>query len=417
MQKTVLENGLTVATDIMKSVDTVALGVWCGTGARHEAMVHNGVAHMVEHMVFKGTTSRDALQISEEIENVGGRMNAYTGRETTAYYVHMLKDDYKLGLDMIADMLQHSTMPDHEIERERGVIIQEIGMYQDAPDDHIFDILQEQAFQNQAVGAPILGSVENIKSMPKDALFGYMKQHYTPSKMVVCAAGNIDHEAFVDQVSELFSSLSPDQERTVEQSVYNGGHIFQTRELEQSHILMGFKNLSYNDPDYFSMRALSSILGGGMSSRLFQEVREKRGLVYEIYAYAMSHSDSGLFSIYAGTNPSDLTDLVPVITDELLKSTQTITDVELARAKTQMKAGFLMSRESVNRRADQLGKSLLQTGECLDIDGRLKEIDALTTQDIMRTAKTIFTSTPTVAAIGQLDHLESYDKICARMAA
>ncbi len=417
MQKTVLNNGLTIVTDPMRSVETVALGVWCGTGARHEDMKYNGVAHMVEHMVFKGTKTRTSLQISEQMENVGGRMNAYTGREATAYYTHMLKDDYVLGLDVISDMVQNSTMPAHEIERERGVIIQEIGMYRDAPDDHIFDIAQEQAFKDQAVGARILGSVSNIQNMPKSALTGYIEQHYTPKRMVVSAAGNIDHDSLVEHTERLFDGLSKDQEREVVPSVYTAGDTRETRDLEQAHIFLGFENVSYNDPDYFAMRTLSSVLGGGMSSRLFQEVREKRGLAYEVYTYAMSTSDSGLFSIYAGTNPEDLASLLPVISEEIMKVTQSITAEELARAKTQMKSGFLMSRESVNRRADQLGKCFLQTGELLDIEQRISEIEDVTEQDVAKVAKKIFSSTPTFAALGDLGKLESYDHISERLVA
>ncbi len=417
MHKTVLENGLTIVSDPMHSVETVALGVWCGTGARHEDMKYNGVAHMVEHMVFKGTQTRSALQISEEIENVGGRMNAYTGREMTAYYVHMLKDDYRLGLEMIADMLQNSTLPDHEIERERGVIIQEIGMYQDAPDDHIFDIAQAQAFQGQAMGAPILGSVKHIENMPKVALLEHIQRHYTPHRMVISASGNIDHDVLVEQVAHLFSTLSSTQERTVLKPTYTAGDVRQARDLEQAHIFLGFENVSYNDPDYFAMRLLSSILGGGASSRLYQEIREKRGLAYDIYTYAMSNSDSGLFSVYAGTNPSDLSMLVPLITDEILKSTQTLTEEELNRAKTQMRAGFLMSRESVNRRADQLGRSILQTGDVIDIEKRLTKIDAVSDKDIMRTAKKIFSTAPTFAALGHLEGLDSYVQISERLVA
>ncbi len=417
MRKTVLDNGLTIATDPMDSVETVSLGVWCGTGARHESTKYNGVAHMVEHMVFKGTKKRDALQISEEIENVGGRMNAYTGRETTAYYVHMLEPDYMLGLDMIADMLQNSTMPENEIERERGVIIQEIGMHQDAPDDHIFDIAQEQAFSNQTLGAPILGRTHNIESMTKDAMFDYINQNYTPSKMVVVGAGKIDHDIFVEQVSSLFTNLPSDKERTVNKPVYTAGSIRETRNLEQSHLFMGFKNISYNDPDYFAMRLLSSILGGGMSSRLFQEVREKRGLAYEIYTHAMSNSDSGLFSIYTGTNPSDLKEVVPVISDEIMNITHKISEQEIIRAKTRMKAGFLMSRESVSRRADQLGKHILQHGDLIDVQQKINDIQLVTTEDILRTANKIFSSKPTIAAIGDLEYLDSYEEICDKLAA
>ncbi len=417
IQKTILENGLTIVTDPMDSVETVSLGVWCGTGARHEKLHTNGVAHMVEHMVFKGTNTRNALQISEEIENVGGRMNAYTGREVTAYYVHMLKDDYSLGLNIIADMLQNSTMPDHEIERERGVIIQEIGMYQDAPDDHIFDIAQAEAFKGQSFGLPILGSVDTIQAMSKDTLFKYIQNNYTPQRMVISAAGAIDHDQLVDQVMSLFNKLPKNQERNILKPHYIAGDIRQVRDLEQTHIFLGFENISYHDPDYFAMRLLSSILGGSSSSRLFQEVREKRGLAYDICTYAMSGSDTGLFAIYAGTNPHELSSLIPVITDEILKLTQTLKDEEIIRAKTQMKAGLLMSRESVQRRADQLGKSILQTGEIIDIKKRIADIDAVKEQDILRVAQKIFSTPPTVAALGNLDHLDSYEHIVERLAA
>lgn len=417
IQSTTLPNGLRVVTDTVTSVDSVALGIWSSVGTRHEQMQYNGVAHMVEHMVFKGTPSRNASQIAEQVENVGGHMNAYTSREVTGYYIHLLKDEAELALDILSDMLQRPLFDQEEMDRERHVILQEIGMYVDAPDDHIYDIYQRRAYPNQTLGAPILGSTDHIKNMPREALFSYIQSNYTPSSLVISAAGNIEHDAFVTMVYKYLSDLPSDQDRPYEKADYKGGEVREVRDLEQAHLMLGFEGVGRLDPDFYSAIALSTMLGGGMSSRLFQEIREKRGLVYSIYSHQSAYQDGGQFSIYAGTGAKDLKELVPVMCEEIIKSTSDLSEQELKRAQVQMKADLLMGRESMMRRADQAAKHMIFYGKELDISDKLAAIESLDLANIHKLAKKIFSGKPTLAALGPMDHLESYDRICERLAA
>lgn len=417
IEMTTLPNGLRVMTDTVKEVDSVALGVWVDVGTRHEDMVDNGVAHMVEHMMFKGTPTRTTTQIVEQLEDVGGNVNAYTSREVTAYHVHLLKEDMPLAIDIMSDIMQHSTMPQDEIERERGVIIQEIGMNNDAPDDLVFDYYQEVAYPNQTLGAPILGDPAIITNMKRDTMMDYVHRFYTPGRLVVSAAGHVDHGDFVKRVEDLFTDLPPDNKFDPKPAAYKGGDYRVEKELEQSHLLIGFQGIKREHKDMFAVVALATILGGGMSSRLFQEIREKRGLVYSIFSFHTTYQDDGQFAVYAGTGPEHLPELVPVVCDEILKFADTITEKELMRAKAQMKANLLMGRESMMGRANQQAKHLIHFNEVLNIQEKIRNIDALTTAMVSKMARQIFATTPTVAALGPLQGLESYETIAKRLAA
>ncbi len=416
---TTLPNGLRVITDTVKAVDSVAVGVWADVGTRHEDMKDNGVAHMVEHMMFKGTPSRNAAQIAEQIEDAGGQVNAYTSRELTAYHVHLLKDDLPLALGILSDILQHSTMPEDEVERERDVILQEIGMATDTPDDIIFDNYQEVAYPGQALGAPILGKAEIVGNMRRDTLMNYVKRFYTPGRLVISAAGNVNHGDLLRQVERMFDHLPEDTEQTAEPARYgNGGDHRTEKALEQSHIVLGFEGISRHDDAYYTAAALSTILGGGMSSRLFQEIREKRGLVYSISSFHSSYQDSGQFAIYAGTGPEKLPLLIPVVCEEIMRIChKAVTAQELARAKAQMKANLLMGRESMMTRANQQAKQLIHFHHVFDVKDRLEKIESVTPADVRDLACRIFTSRPTLAALGPLSRLEDYDTIAARLAA
>ncbi|AEP10594.1 M16 family metallopeptidase [Micavibrio aeruginosavorus] len=415
---TTLPGGLRVVTDSIPSMDSVAIGVWAAVGTRHEDMVHNGVAHMVEHMMFKGTKTRTAAQIAEAIEDVGGNVNAYTSRDITAYHVHLLKDHTPLAMDILSDILQHTTMPDDEVERERDVILQEIGMSNDTPDDLVFDLYQETAYPDQALGAPILGRNDIIANMQRDTLQGYVNRCYTPKNLVLSAAGNITHDALVKMAMERFNALPKDQNITTKPANYTGGQSRAEKDLEQSHIVMGFQGISRHDEDYYAAVALSTILGGGMSSRLFQEVREKRGLVYSVFSFHSSYADDGQFAVYAGTGPERLGELIPVVCDELKKiANDVVSDAELKRAKTQMKSGLLMARESMMTRAGQQAKHLIYFDKKLDVAELLHKIDAVTGDDILRLSQRIFATVPTVAALGPLQQLESYESLRARLRA
>ncbi len=412
---TTLDNGLRVITDHVDSVGSVALGIWVGVGTRNEDMIFNGAAHMVEHMLFKGTKKRNALDIAQQIENVGGSMNAYTSREITSYHMHLLKDDVPLALDVLSDMLTQSTMPEDEIERERHVILQEIGMCTDTPDDIIFDNYYETAYPGQALGAPILGKADIISGMQRDTLMNYVRKLSTPANMVISASGAVDHDSFVAQAQDLFGALEKGEPRKNLPAHYQSGEHRTDKELEQSHIILGFQGISRMDENFYAAQALSSIFGGGMSSRLFQEVREKRGLVYSVFSFHSAYNDDGQFGIYAGTGPEDLPELIPVVCDEVQKICENLSDEEVARAKTQMKSGLIMGRESMMSRADQQAKFLLFRNTVIDVEDLTKKIEAIDKQTIQSVAKRIFTSAPTLAALGPLKELESFDTIKSRL--
>jgi len=417
IQKTTLPNGLRVISDTVSSVDSVAMGVWTDVGTRNENLVHNGVAHMVEHMMFKGTPTRSAVQIAEQIEDVGGQVNAYTSREVTAYHIHLLKEHTGLGLEILADIIQHTIMPDDELERERHVILQEIGMSVDTPDDLVFDHYQEIAYPDQALGAPILGTTDIVSGMTRDTLLDYVRRFYTPSRLVISAAGNVAHDDLVAMVTEQFTDLPDDTAYSHVPACYEGGEHRMEKDLEQSHIILGFRGVSRADDDYFSAVMLATILGGGMSSRLFQEVREKRGLVYSVFSFHSPYQDDGQLAIYAGTGPKDIPDLIPVLCEEVQKMSNTVTEGELARAKAQVKAAMLMGRESMMSRAGQQAKHLIFFDKILDMQEKLRKIEEVQVGDVHKIAQRIFASRPTLAALGPLATLEGYDAISGRLAA
>ncbi len=417
IQLTTLNNGLRIITDHVPSMHSVALGIWSGVGARHETRAHNGAAHMVEHMLFKGTKTRSAQEIVEVIESVGGSMNAYTSREMTSYHIHLLKDDMALALNVLADMYQNSTLPDDEVERERQVILQEIGMCHDTPDDLVFDHYYEAAYPDQAFGAPILGTAEIISGMQRDVLAAHIERFYVPSRTVISAAGHVDHDAFVALAQQAFSDLPAAQESDDIPAAYKGSEYRLEKELEQAHFILGFEGLSRLDNAYYNAQALASILGGGMSSRLFQEVREKRGLVYSIFAYHTGYRDTGQLAIYAGTGPEKMGEIVPVICDEVLKLADSLSDEEIARAKSQLKANMLMGRESMMARADQQAKYVLHRNEALNIESVIAKIDAIDKAALQHVAGRIFSANPTLSALGPLMKLEPYERIVERLAA
>ena len=414
---TTLDNGLRIITDEIPHVHTVATGVYCGVGTRHEDMAENGVAHMVEHMLFKGTKSYNATQLAEAVENLGGSTNAFTGRETTGYYIHLMKEDLGAALNVLSEQIQLSTMPPEEIERERGVILQEIGMYADTPDEHIFDIHQETAYAAQTLGAPILGTPDIIKGMSRESLTGYVERLYTPNNMVISVAGNAKHDDVVDQVQKLFTHLPPSREATYAPAQYTGGECRAQKDGEQAHVIVGFQGISHYDDDNFAAKVLSQIMGGGMSSRLFQEIREKRGLVYSIYSYNMTFNDDGHFGIYAGTDPKSLPELLPVLCEELNNIREDITEEELKRAKARLRASMLKGEESVLRRNNSQAGFLLKHDRILDIEERMSLLDAIEAEDVLRVARRIFASKVTLSGHGPLEHLERYDDFAARLAA
>jgi predicted Zn-dependent peptidase len=414
---TTLSNGLRVATDRIDTVDTVSLGLWVDVGTRHEAPEINGAAHFLEHMAFKGTERRSARAIAEEIEAVGGHLNAYTSRESTAYYAKVLKEDLPLALDILADILLHSSFDPTELERERTVILQEIGQANDTPDDIIFDYFQERAFPDQAMGRPVLGSPEIIRKLSREAVMGYLRDHYGAARMVLSAAGNLEHARVVDLAEKLLAEMPAERAITSEPAQYVGGDRRQQRELEQLHLVIGFPGLPLGDPDYYAASVLSTAFGGGMSSRLFQEVREKRGLVYSIHSFAHGYRDGGLFGIYAGTGEEEAAELLPVLCEETARLADGFAPAELARAKAQMKAGLLMSLESTGARCEQLAQHMLIHGTPFDPADMVRRIEAVDDAAIARVVAGWHSAPPTLTALGPIGRLEDFDRLKARLAA
>ncbi len=411
IQVTTLENGFRVVTDHIPSVETVSLGVWIKAGTRNESIDTNGVAHFLEHMAFKGTQKRTALNISESIENVGGYINAYTSRETTAYYARVMKKNVPLVVDILADILQNSTFLEKELEKEREVILQEIGQCHDTPDDIIYDHFQEHAFQDQPMGWTILGHAHTIQQMPRQALIEFMNTHYQPQNMVFSAAGHIDHDTLVALVRNHFSLKKKISSPLIVPGKYVGGNFRESRDLEQLHLLLGFKGTSFLDDDSYTAALYATIMGGGMSSRLFQEVREKRGLVYSIYSFSSTYRDCGVFGIYAGTSQKDSCDLINVIRDELLKAPSTLKSQEITRAKNQTKSSIAMALESTTARSKRLAKNLLEHGKIISIEESLEKINRIEGSHLSTFAANLINSPVTVSAIGPIDKLPNHQKL------
>lgn len=411
-QTTTLSNGLRVITLERPQVETVSLGIWVKTGAAYETKANNGISHFLEHMSFKGTKTRTAVQISEEIEDVGGQSNAYTSREFTAYYAKMMKEDAELAVDVLTDSIKNSIFPEEELIKEREVVIQEIKQTLDTPDDIVFDYFQETAFPNQAVGRSILGQIETVRSFNRNSLISYINSNYAAENMVLCAVGNIKHETFVKLVKDRMEDFRPKTNFVTEKQIYKGGFFIERKPIEQSHVVLGFEAYPYKDERYYAAAMLSTILGGGMSSRLFQEIREKRGLVYSVYSFTAAHCTTGVFGIYAGTEAKQLPVLMPVVVDEIKKiCNEKVTEKEFNRAKMQMKAGIKMGLESSSSTAEVLARQNLIYNRSLTTDEVVQKIDAVTIDDIRKTATEIFASKPTYTLLGAINSYMEPDEL------
>ena len=377
---TTLKSGINVVTDTMPHLETASLGVWVNAGSRDERPEENGISHLLEHMAFKGTRRRTARQIAEEIEAVGGDLNAATGAETTAYYARVLKADVPLALDVLSDILSEPAFDRDELAREQSVIVQEIGAVADAPDDLIFEHLQGVAFPDQPLGRSILGTAKTVRSFDAAKLREYLTRNYRGPEMVVAAAGAVEHQAVVDEVERRFSSFNGAVGPLPEPASFGGGTHVEERDLEQVHIALALPGVPLKDPALYSLQAFTNVLGGGMSSRLFQEAREKRGLCYSIYSFHMPYSDVGMFGLYAGTDAADTSELMRLIVEEIANTSETLSESEIARAKAQMKAGLLMALESSGERIGQLARQMITQGRPIPVDELVAKIEAVTVE-------------------------------------
>src|SRR5437588_2424567 len=407
VEVTRLPSGLVVVTDAIAHLETASLGVWVGSGSRDERPDEHGMAHFFEHMAFKGTTRRTARQIAEEIEAVGGDLNAGTSIETTAFYARVLKADVPLALDVLSDILSDPSFDPEEVQREQNVIVQEIGAAEDSPDDLVFDKLQETAFPDQPVGRSILGTRETVRAFDRKRLAAYLARHYRAPDMLVAAAGAVDHAAVVAEVTQRFATFTGPAAPIPVPARHLGGSHIQSRDLEQAHVALAMHGLPQTDPNLFSLQVFTSVLGGGMSSRLFQEVREIRGLCYSIYAFHAPYSDTGMFGLYAGTDAADLPELMRVVVDEITNGSETITEVEIARAKTQMKAGLLMALESSSARTEQLARQMFAWGRPIPISELVARIEAVTVESARAAGRALIArGRPAIAALGPGPGLE-----------
>jgi len=409
VKTTTLDNGVTVVTETMAHLESVALGVWVKSGSRDETADEHGIAHLLEHMAFKGTHKRTARQIAEEIENVGGEVNAATSTETTSYYARVLKDHVPLAVDILHDILTNSVFDEDELAREKHVILQEIGAANDTPDDVVYDKFAEAAFRDQTIGRPILGTPETVKAFTTTQIRNYLARHYTGDRMVVVAAGAVDHDTFVKLVDERFGkSIKPTgtQLRAIPTAIYTGGDYRESRDLMDAQVMIGFEGRAYQVRDFYCSQMLANILGGGMSSRLFQEVREERGLCYSVYAFHWGFSDSGLFGVHAATGAEDLEELIPVILTELAKAADGVEEQEINRSRAQVRSGLLMAQESPAARASQIARQMLLFGRPVSNIELMERLVNITPKRLSDLAGKLFFETPiTVSAIGPIDKL------------
>jgi predicted Zn-dependent peptidase len=410
---TTLSNGLMVATERMPEIATATLGVWVGTGSRHERPHEHGLSHLIEHMAFKGTARRSARQIAEDIENVGGDINAATSVEYTSYTARVLGADVDVALDVLGDILINSAFDPGELAREKGVILQEYAAVEDTPDDLIYDAFMETAFSGQAVGRPILGTPDTIKSFDEATIRAFLAREYTPGKMVLAAAGDVDHAQIVDMAERLFGGMPAIAPQQPESGRYTGGERRISRKLEQANLVLGLPGLSFKDPGYYAVHLFAHMLGGGLTSRLWHEVRETRGLAYSIDSFHLPFSDCGLFGIGAGTAGSDVRELMDVTLACMAQATHDISEIELVRAKAQMKVALLTALETPGGRIERVARQLLSWGRVVASEEIVRKVDALEVEHVREAGRRLLQSAPTLAAIGPIKGLPSLDSIAS----
>ena len=413
-----LSNGLTVITDPMPQLQSAMLGVWVNAGSRNETSAVMGVSHMLEHMAFKGTDTRSARDLAEQIEAVGGYLNAYTSREQTAFHARVLKADVPLGIDLLADILIHPTFEQGELERERQVVLQEIGQAADTPDDIVFDHLQQVSYPDQPIGWPILGSIETVSGFTQEHLRTYMGANYRAGDMTFVASGAVSHDAILKLVAEKFAGLKSGPTPAPLPALYGGGDLRKEEDLEQAHIAYALPGVSSADPEFYAAQVYVTALGGGMSSRLFQEARERRGLCYAISAFASAARDSGMIGIYAGTGETEAAEISAVIAGEMENLASGATDAEVARAKAQMKSSLLMGLERPGQRAEQIAGQMFSYGRVLSIEELTQRLDAVDAAAVRRFGSRLMEQgRPAIAAVGPVGRLESYDAFARRFGA
>lgn len=417
----ILKNGVTLVVDHVPTVETASVRVLFKVGGRDEVIQHSGISHFLEHVNFKGTQKRTAKEIAEEFDMVGGFLNAYTGYERTVYQAKVLKGDLELGIDMLSDLVQHSVYDPNELDKEKKVVLQEIADYEDSPEDKAFDLFQKQVFQHHQLGWSILGTAESLNSISREDVQEYVRHHYTANNTIIGVSGNIDILQVGECVERYFNNLLPNTTKGLYQKPeYYGGEVCFEKDIEQVHIVLGFIGIAYKDPQYYHYQLLSVIAGGGMSSRLFQEIREKRGLAYSVSAFSSHNSDSGIFGTYAATDASAANEVADVTIQQFHEMASSITEAELKRAKAQVKSSLLMACESTSSRAEKIISDYAIFGRFISLEEIMKQIDAISAIDLQVIVRQLLDSTkvykPTVAIVGRVKGLQVYDTVLKRIA-
>lgn len=399
-----LDNGLRVVVENIPTVRSVAMGIWVKTGSRYEDKNNNGISHFIEHMLFKGTEKRSAQEIAESFDSIGGNLNAFTSKEYTCYYAKVLDEHTEVGLDILSDMFFNSKFDEEELNRERNVVIEEIRMYEDTPDDQIHDLIAKSSFERNSLGFPILGTEDVLKNITRDIIKDYMNEMYTIENTVITIAGNVP-ENIVDIIDQYFGSYNVKGSiKNINSAVFSPHEALKTKQTEQAHIAFALPGLSLADENMYSLILLNNIIGGSMSSRLFQEIREKRGLAYSVFSYHSSFQETGLFSIYAGTAPRQIDEVVDIIQNILIEiKDKGITDKEIAKGKEQLKGSLMLSLESTNSRMNRLGKNELLLGQHLSLDEVVKRINNVDPDSIQAIIDRVFNHPFAFSIISPLD--------------
>jgi predicted Zn-dependent peptidase len=417
VRRTVLPGGLRVITESLPAVRSVALGIWVGVGSRDEDVRHAGATHYLEHLLFKGTRRRTALDISAEMDAVGGEMNAFTTKEYTCYFARVLDTDLPLAIDVLSDMVTGSLITPRDVDAERNVVLEEIAMNDDDPTDTVHEAFTAQLFGDTPLGRPVLGTVESINSITRDQINEHYLARYTPEHLVVAAAGSLDHDTLVEQVREAFGAaldagVQPAPPRLGGASAGAGagtGVRLVSRGIEQANLVLGCGGLARTDDRRYALGVLNLALGGGMSSRLFQEVREKRGLAYSVYSFSAQHADTGMWGIYVGCLPSKADDVLAICTAEVEKVVATgLTDAELARGKGQMRGSIVLGLEDPSSRMSRLGKSELVYPRLEPVDETLASIEAVTHDDVRAVASEVLARPKALAVVGPFDDADAF---------
>jgi predicted Zn-dependent peptidase len=418
IQKEVLDNGLRIVTEDIDYVQSASIGIWVGVGARDEEDQLRGISHVIEHMLFKGTEKRSAQQIADEVDRVGGYLNAFTDKEYTCYYAKVLSEYIPVAVDVLSDMFLNSVVNTEELGREKNVILEEIKRHEDQPDDLVHDVFFQTIWPQHVLGKPVIGTSQTVSSFNRDHLLNYMHRRYTPDTIVVSAAGNLEHKKIVDMVAERFGSLKGKRSDWREPDTTPKATVAQksvSKPVEQVHVVLGVPGYSQTDDRRYKLSLLDTVLGGGMSSRLFQEIREKRGLAYSVGSYTASYREGGLFAVYAGTSPTTAEEVIEIVKREFDNvRTHNVTDDELLRAKNQIRGGMVMAQESMSNRMMRMGKNELVHDRIIPIEEIMGKIQEVTLDDLHDTAKTIFSTGYTLAQVGPFDEK---DKAAAQMLA